>query len=376
MKKILIIAFSNLEKDPRVRRQIEYLSNYYKISTIGYEPVKIDEVEFFKILPKNRSIFKKIKNIFDFILKRYNKLHTSFHDYQSLVINLKKRKFDLIIVNDIEPLPFVFEQCVSTPVICDIHEYAPSQFDHVFRWRVLYKSYNVNICLRYLNKCNYVFTVSKGIADEYKRVFGIDASVMTNASEYKDLRPCITHKSKIRLIHHGVAQPFRKLENMIEIMKYADKRFILDLMLTSGNIKYLKSLRKLVNNLENVNIVSPVPMTQITRKINSYDIGIYFLEPLNFNYKMALPNKIFEYIQARLAVVVGPSQEMAHIVRKHNCGIVINSYNPIDIAISLNKITLEQINLFKHNAHIAARELNSQKNMEKLGQVVLKLLDF
>ena len=48
---------------------------------------------------------------------------------------------------------------------------------------------------------------------------------------------------------------------------------------------------------------------------NQYDVGVFLL-PASFpNQVHVLPNKLFDYIQARLAVAIGPSHEMAEVVR-------------------------------------------------------------
>ena len=57
-------------------------------------------------------------------------------------------------------------------------------------------------------------------------------------------------------------------------------------------------------------------MHEIVDTIAEYDIGLFILSPINFNYYHALPNKLFEFIQARLAIAVSPSPEMARIVHR------------------------------------------------------------
>jgi hypothetical protein len=53
---------------------------------------------------------------------------------------------------------------------------------------------------------------------------------------------------------------------------------------------------------------------------------------------------------------------------------VTDSFEPEKIADQLNRLTAEQIEEFKKKAHIAAGELTSQKNMEKLGEIVGSLI--
>jgi hypothetical protein len=84
----------------------------------------------------------------------------------------------------------------------------------------------------------------------------------------------------------------------------------------------------------------------------------------------ALPNKLFEFIQARLAIAVGPSPEMAAIVREHACGVVADDFTPRALADVLAGVTREQIATFKAGANGAAQLLNAEQNQE----IVLRLV--
>ncbi|MBK7701065.1 MAG: hypothetical protein IPJ39_21260 [Saprospiraceae bacterium] len=88
-------------------------------------------------------------------------------------------------------------------------------------------------------------------------------------------------------------------------------------------------------------------MHNIVNFISKYDIGLYILEPTNFNNGMALPNKMFEFIQARLAIAIGPSPEMKSLVEEYNLGVVSADFDSKGLAISLNNLTHQNIIDFK-----------------------------
>ena len=49
LPKIAIISFSNLKNDPRVKRQIKYLSKSYQVLAIGWANPEIEHVDFIDI---------------------------------------------------------------------------------------------------------------------------------------------------------------------------------------------------------------------------------------------------------------------------------------------------------------------------------------
>lgn len=104
-----------------------------------------------------------------------------------------------------------------------------------------------------------------------------------------------------------------KSKKMIWLMDHLDDRFEMYLMLVPTDQDYLTELKKLAGNRA-VEFLPTVPTQQISTFINQFDLGLFIVEPVNFNYTHALPNKFFEFIQARLGIVIGPSPEMKRIV--------------------------------------------------------------
>ncbi len=51
-------------------------------------------------------------------------------------------------------------------------------------------------------------------------------------------------------------------------------------------------------------------MPEISDTISKYDIGLYMLQPNTFNQKWHCLIKFLNFIQARLAIAIWPSQEM------------------------------------------------------------------
>lgn len=376
MKSILIISFSNLENDPRVKRQIVYLSENYKITCIGFNAVKNYENNFIEIKPKlNRSFKERIFRAIKYKMHHFEELYWDLYDFPKVISRIKGEKFDLIIANDVETLPFVFKIFNNTKVILDTHEYAPKHFADQFTWRFFFQEYNKYLCDKYLKKCDKVITVSKGIANEYRKNYDIELEVITNAASYVDLEPSLVDKENINIITHGIANKNRRLENMIRIMDYTDKRFKLDLMLVPVDRKYYKYLNKMVSKRNNVDIIPPVNTKDIINFTQKYDLSFLIFKPYTVNYKYGLGNKTFESLQARLGIITGISPEpQAEIVNKYGCGIVTNSFKPAKIAMELNELTAEKIIIFKKKADKAAKELTAEKNMKKLNEYVSDLI--
>jgi len=76
--------------------------------------------------------------------------------------------------------------------------------------------------------------------------------------------------------------------------------------------------------------------------VASADWGVLLLENISKNNDYALPNKLFDYIMARLPVVVSNLEEMSRFVNENQVGYVVNSENDekvIDVFSKINKTT-------------------------------------
>ena len=276
----------------------------------------------------------------------------------------------MILANDITALPLALCTANATPVLFDAHEYSPREFEDQFVWRILFGRYYNYLCCKYLHKSSGMTTVCQGIANEYVKNFDVIPQVVHSVPIDQKLKPSPIKNGQIRLIHHGAAIRARHLEAMIDVMTFLGDRFTLDFMLVESDKVYLTELKRLANKNIRIRFIPPVPMDEICATLNSYDMGLYLLPPVNFNHKHALPNKFFEFIQARLAVAIGPSPEMASILRTFGFGLVADSFDPRILAKEINAISFEDLEKYKNAAHQAAMKIN----YETEGKILLNLI--
>jgi len=177
------------------------------------------------------------------------------------------------------------------------------------------------------------------------------------------------------MIHHGVAAKRRRMENMVELMGQLDSRFELDLMLVESDANYANRLRKIAGRNHRIRFRPPVSMQDIPLTLNEYDLGIFLLPTNSFNHRMVLPNKLFEYIQGRLALAIWPSQEMVRIVDQYQNGVYSEEFDVRQIARVLNSLTEQDIQRMKRNSHVAAKELNAEQTRKQLLGIVDSLLN-
>jgi glycosyltransferase involved in cell wall biosynthesis len=97
------------------------------------------------------------------------------------------------------------------------------------------------------------------------------------------------------------------------------------------------------------------------------DIGISIEKDTNISYRFCLPNKVFDYINAGVPVLVSTLVEMKFLVEKYNVGAFVYSHEPEEIANTIKNIfsDADKLDLYEKNLSAAANELNWE-NEEKV----------
>ena len=371
---ILCLSFSDLATDPRVRRQMHLLTQVGNVSAAGLGDPRMDGVQFINVACRRKTLLPRLLAALRLKLHCFETHYWSINCVRRAAAALRGRGFDLIVANDAETWPLAIALRGLGRVLFDAHEFAPREFEDLWWWRLLVRPSRDYICRQYLPRADGVVTVCAGIAEELQRCYGVRPAVVMNAAAYRPAPPGPVPPGRIRMIHHGVALRSRKIENMIRALDLLDERFTLDLMLVGQDTCYLTSLQALARARPRVRFRTAVPTERIPEETRDYELGLFLLEPTNFNYLHALPNKFFEFVQARLAVAIGPSPEMARLVRAHDLGVVAEDFTPAALARALQTLTVGKIAHYKQNAHRAAAILCWEHESKILLNEVRRLL--
>lgn len=384
-KVALVMLLGYASGDPRPRRFIDLLINQgYTVDIVSYLPkTQLPVRNIFEIKkPQTRlellkfrvfSYLKRILSVFGAVGFINDMLNNLVFGLIGLGKTIKEYKYNLIVVEDIFFLPLATKHRNDARIIFDAREYYPLQNEERFLWRKLEQPDRIRLCRTYLQKCDYVITVSPGLAKRYDAEFGTKCIVLRSVPFYKERPVRPTKIDKIKIVHHGIANPNRKLEQMIDVVKRLDDRFSFDMYL-AGSQSYIDSLKIHAESISAVRILDPVPYHDLDAMLASgYDIGFFYNDPTTFNLRHSLPNKLFEFIQARLAVAIGPSPDMSEIVSEFGCGVIASEFSVELMAESLNRLTSDDIDTMKKNADAAARILNYELESLRFLEILKKI---
>ncbi len=363
---VIIISNRNLSVAPRVIREIDALQGSYDVVTIGASRPPQPWVQYSNIHVLDPNWGEKL------ISKIYKLIRGQKYFERVLPFQLRKLRNKIrssnaayVIVHEVNFLPHLIKIKKSTniKVIFNAHEYHPLEFESNPIWTKDWQPYFNIMYNKYVPKVDLLINVCESIAGKCRDEIKKDSIVIPNVAGFRKMEPSDNSAAQvIRLIYHGVCQPERKIDEMIKMAGILGKGYSLDLMLVYNEENdQVKHLKQLAAKTENVAIISPVAFNDIISFTNQYDIGVFLLLPTCFNYEVALPNKLFEYLQARLCIAIGPSIEMKKYVEAFNVGIVSDDFTAASLAESISSLTKTDIAHYKLNAHKAAIIENAEK---------------
>jgi glycosyltransferase involved in cell wall biosynthesis len=128
---------------------------------------------------------------------------------------------------------------------------------------------------------------------------------------------------------------------------------------------------------EDVRFLDAVPPGELADWTRGATIGIHPIEDLSLNHRYCLPNKLFEYIQAGLPVLVSDLPEMRAVVEGYGVGECFPAGDAEALAERVRDLIgePERLAAYRVRALQAGAELSWEREKEKLARLYRRLLE-
>lgn len=355
-KRLLIMSFSTLVSDPRVQKQIALFTDTYDVVTCGYGDAPEGVVQHFRI-PDDRVYWQYPR--FPVILRQYRRAYRDNPVISWVRENLPVGDADVIIANDVDAAGAAVGLRPRQGFHADLHEYAPLQNSELLRFRLFVAPFLSWQIRTFVTQAKSTSTVCQSLADKYRTVFGLAPLVVMNAPPLAAFSPAPVGDI-IRLVHAGAALRNRRLEILIDAVLQSDTSATLDFFLSANDSGYLEFLKERAGDSPRIRFNDPVPFAELVATLNGFDVGLHILAPTNFNNAYALPNKFFEYVQARLGLIIGPSPEMQRILNERKLGAVTADFTAEALADALRGLDRATVERWKRDSDAAAPDLSAE----------------
>ena len=298
----------------------------------------------------------------------------------SIALDARAERPDVVHANDIATLVpgWVAARLAGARLVYDTHEYAVGVPYRKAFWAWL----AATIERLLIRRCEAVITVSDGIAERLQARYGLAErpTVVRNVpdlpppGEAPDLRGRMGIGTAPLVLHQGAVAEGRGGGNLVRAVAEMDSTHLLFLGVDGVFAERLVTLAAELGVDQRTHFHPPVALTELLSYTTQADVGVSLLEDTCDNHRLALPNKLFEYLAAGLPVVVSDLPEMRRLVRERQVGWVTDPGDPADIARALAEATGSRDDeSLENRVRIAASELNWQRERSRLTDLYARL---
>jgi glycosyltransferase involved in cell wall biosynthesis len=342
------------------------------LQKMGFEPVLVG-----RLLPESQSLSREYKTHRMKLWFRKGVLFYAEYNLR-LFFYLLKSKSDLFVSNDLDTLPanYLASRIKRKPLVYDSHEYFTEVPELIGRPFV--KSVWIWLEKLLVPRVDAAYTVCDSIAEAYRDLYKIDFKVVRNLP-ISIIHPMtrshrMNNTSKV-ILYQGALNMGRGVEAAIRTMQFLDGA---ELWL-AGDGDLTAQLKQMVDELklkDKVKFLGRMPLLQLQEITRQADLGISLEEDLGLNYRFALPNKLFDYIQAGVPVLVSNLPEMRRIVDHYQIGAIADTHQRKELAEIMKTALFDEEKrlLWKQNLMTTATELCWENEEEVLRQVYRRFL--
>ena len=277
------------------------------------------------------------------------------------------QKADILTANDLDTLlaNFVASKIKRCKLVYDSHEYfteVPELID-----RPLTRKVWLTLEKFLFPRLKTVYTVNDSLAKEYEQLYGIPVRVIRNLP--MPYSPPKMQSNQRIVIYQGALNKGRGIEMMIDAMTYLPGYELW--LVGKGDVE--EELKIRANNIHQggkVVFKGFVPFEALSQITIHARLGLSLEEDMGANYHFASPNKIYDYIQANLPVLVSDLPEMRALIMTHGVGEVLahSQRFPQALADAIKTIMEEDEKylIYKKRCKEAAGILNWEKEKHLL----------
>jgi glycosyltransferase involved in cell wall biosynthesis len=265
-------------------------------------------------------------------------------------------------------------------VVFDVHEHYPSTFAHLHcpRWLCGLASGTLRLMFRLLiPRTDYFVYAKNTVAQDFPNTEDRSVVVLNCAPLESEAPRAATltgrHNDYVVAIHVGViarARGWPQLAEALRLVKTSNLRVKIIGKCTDRSPDDFRRAFAAPDIRDRVEIYDWMPFEEMRRHVGEADIGLILFQPTVQNNVYAMPHKLFDYMRARLPVILPEfAVEVAPIVREAQCGILIDPTSAQTIADALDKLASDPELRAKYgeNGYMAVMHTyNWEKEFEKL----------
>ena len=106
----------------------------------------------------------------------------------------------------------------------------------------------------------------------------------------------------------------------------------------------------------------------------SATVGVSIVQPASLSYRLALPNKLFQYMAAGIPVVASDFPDVRQVVEGSGAGVVVDPVDPRAVAAAIRRL-IDDPTLARSMGSAGHRAVRERFNWQQSAQELLRGYD-
>ena len=290
-----------------------------------------------------------------------------------LAMRLLASGADLIVSIDLDTLAgcMIASRLRSSRLMFDSHELFP-EVPEIAGKPLVKKVWQAvqDFCVPRLRPTDVAVTVCQSIADIFYHRYGRRFLVVRNAPLAGRALPSAEGGPSARpftILYQGAVNVGRGVEEIIGALPSLPLCHFT--VVGDGDVlPGAKALARALGVEDRVSFVGRVPFERLPPFMAGADIGVVIMKDLSLNQRYALPNRLFDFIQAELPIIANRLPEMEKIVDGEDVGMCVDEVSAESVAKAIESVMSrpDDVARWRRNMRMLAPRLTWQNEVSRM----------
>jgi glycosyltransferase involved in cell wall biosynthesis len=210
-------------------------------------------------------------------------------------------------------------------------------------------------------KADAVITVNQSIAEELHRRYGVRPVLVMNcpplgpARKKGRLRDHLNLGKRPIVLFHGALSAGRGVKQLVDSLPFLPREAAVVLLGYGDLTAPYSVLAAQESHRGRLFVLPAVPIADLPDWICDADVGVIAFQPVDRNNVLGTPNKLFEYLEAGVPMVVSDFPEMRRLVEETGAGMARDTSTAASLAAAIREL-LDEPKAQRNARRLSARE--------------------